>query len=92
MSECSAAIMNEGKVFIECSLGLNGEGTGDVFFNQIVEVEVVGEEAPVEVGVQLKTEEGDVLERVPRIHDEGKEDMDDEKEWVGMREGAQNGE
>ena len=50
MSECSAAIMNEGKVFIECSPGLNGEGTGDVFFNQIVEVEVVGEEAPVEVG------------------------------------------
>ena len=34
----------------------------------------------------LKTEEGKVLERVPRIHDEGKEDIDDEK-GVGGYEG-----
>ena len=58
-------------MLVEGSPGLDGEGTGRIFFDQVVYVEVVCKEAPHEVGVQPVGEVGVVFEGVPSIHDGG---------------------
>jgi hypothetical protein len=59
VSERSAALVDEGKVCIESGPWLYREGAVEIFFYQIIEMEVVGEEAPVEAGALLEVGEGE---------------------------------
>ena len=71
-SESTAAFMDEGEVFVECSPPVvNGVSNENVVRDEIVVMMIMGEEAPFKVNVQPVVEEGEVLESVPCFHGGG---------------------